>query len=577
MPTEHTTVESCVDAAIAAVGKHLVLGLPLGLGKPNQLVNAFYRRAVEDPSIDLHIVSALSLEKPEPTSDIEARFLKPFVERQFGTFEPLEFMAPLRKDTLPDNVTITEFYFRAGAMKNVAPAQYNYVSTNYTFVSRDVMLLGVNVVVQLVAAGEVDGEPMISLSCNTDVSLDLLPAMAAERARGRPVVSIAQVHADLPFMYNKALVKPDVFDMIVRNTAYDTTLFAVPNASVSPADFMLGFHASTLVRDGGTLQIGIGALGDAITYACQLRDSDNDSYRQIADEAAVNRDLVDEVGGLDRFEEGLYGCSEMFVNGFLHLMNAGILRRAVYGDVHLQRLLNDGKVTADVDIAMLRTLVSEGIISASLTAADVRYLTHWGIFSEHVSHSNSQLHVGDTSVPADLASEDNLQWIGEHALGKHLKHGIIMHGAFFLGPKDFYDALRDMTRAENERICMDSVRQINRLGDCTLHPLQRRHARFINTGMMVTLAGAVVSDGLENGQVISGVGGQYNFVAQAHDLPDARSVLCIRSCRGSCKGAVSNIVPHYGHITIPRHLRDIVITEYGVADLRAKTDSEIIQ
>lgn len=152
-----------------------------------------------------------------------------------------------------------------------------------------------------------------------------------------------------------------------------------------------------------------------------------------------------------------------------------------------------------------------------------------------------------------------------------------MHGSFFLGPHDFYAALRAMPREENEKICMDSVRQINRVGDQKLHPLQRRHARFINTGMMVTLSGAVVSDGLENGQVVSGVGGQYNFVAQAHDLPEARSILCIRSARGSGEHAASNIVPHYGHITIPRHLRDMVVSEYGVADLRAKSDAEIIK
>ena len=38
----------------------------------------------------------------------------------------------------------------------------------------------------------------------------------------------------------------------------------------------------------------------------------------------------------------------------------------------------------------------------------------------------------------------------------------------------------------------------------------------------------------------------------------------------------SNIVFNYGHITIPRHLRDFVITEYGIADLRGKTDRENI-
>jgi hypothetical protein len=45
----------------------------------------------------------------------------------------------------------------------------------------------------------------------------------------------------------------------------------------------------------------------------------------------------------------------------------------------------------------------------------------------------------------------------------------------------------------------------------------------MNTTMKVTLLGAAASDALESGQVVSGVGGQYNFVAMSHALPDARS------------------------------------------------------
>ena len=39
----------------------------------------------------------------------------------------------------------------------------------------------------------------------------------------------------------------------------------------------------------------------------------------------------------------------------------------------------------------------------------------------------------------------------------------------------------------------------------------------------------------------------------------------------------SNILWNYGHTTIPRHLRDIVVTEYGIADLRGTTDREIVE
>jgi hypothetical protein len=104
----------------------------------------------------------------------------------------------------------------------------------------------------------------------------------------------------------------------------------------------------------------------------------------------------------------------------------------------------------------------------------------------------------------------------------------------------------------------------------------RVDARFVNNAMMATLMGAVISDGLENGQVVSGVGGQYNFVAQAFALSGARSILTVEAARQAGSRPQSNIRWSYGHETIPRHLRDIIVTEYGVADLRGKSDAEVI-
>ncbi len=55
--------------------------------------------------------------------------------------------------------------------------------------------------------------------------------------------------------------------------------------------------------------------------------------------------------------------------------------------------------------------------------------------------------------------------------------------------------------------------------------------------------------------MLSGVGGQYNFVAQGHALEGARSILILRSWRESGGEVSSNMVWEYGHCTIPRHLR----------------------
>jgi acyl-CoA hydrolase len=153
----------------------------------------------------------------------------------------------------------------------------------------------------------------------------------------------------------------------------------------------------------------------------------------------------------------------------------------------------------------------------------------------------------------------------------------VLHGAFFLGPQSFYRALRDMTPDQIARIGMMPVSFTNELyGDELAKRRARVDARFVNNAMMATLMGAVISDGLEDGQVVSGVGGQYNFVAQAFALEGARSILTLEATRPAGSGMQSNIRWSYGHETIPRHLRDVIVTEYGVADLRGKSDAEVI-
>ena len=43
-PSYFNSIEDCVDALFTTVGNHIVLGIPLGIGKPNPLVNALYQR-----------------------------------------------------------------------------------------------------------------------------------------------------------------------------------------------------------------------------------------------------------------------------------------------------------------------------------------------------------------------------------------------------------------------------------------------------------------------------------------------------------------------------------------------------
>jgi acyl-CoA hydrolase len=442
----------------------------------------------------------------------------------------------------------------------------------------------VNVLAQLISKTQTNGTPKYSMSCNPEVALDLVPRMRAQEKHGKPVAIVGQVNTRLPFMYGDAEVRGSEFDMIVDDPAYCTTLFGTPKMSVSNADFMIGFYASTLVKDGGTLQIGIGSLGDALCYGLQLRHEFNGVYTKVLKKASAMKNFgqcIKKVGGVAPFDAGLYGSTEMLVDGYLHLIKSGIVKRKAYNDMTLQRLLNEGKIGERVSADTVAALLAEKTIKPVLTRKNFEFLQHFGIFKPEVQFAKKTLSVNGQHIPADLVNPSHRKRILQHCLGDSLKHGVLIHAGFFLGPQQFYDALNEMSEAERKCIYMTSVLNVNQLYDNKyakeeLKVLQRKHARFINAALMVTLSGAVVSDGLENGQVVSGVGGQYNFVSMAHALPDGRSILMAKSTRSKGKSVSSNVVWNYGHITIPRHLRDFVITEYGMADLRGKNDQQII-
>jgi hypothetical protein len=184
-----------------------------------------------------------------------------------------------------------------------------------------------------------------------------------------------------------------------------------------------------------------------------------------------------------------------------------------------------------------------------------------------------------TQLRANFDDPEQRRQIARTCLGERLRNGVVADAGFFFGPKGFYAALRDMPVAERRLFAMRAISFVNELygHEWELKVAQRRYARFVNTTMMVTGLGAAVSDALADGRVVSGVGGQYNFVAMAHALPEARSIVCVRATRDS-RGEVTSSIPwSCGHATIPRHLRDIVVTEYGIADLRGRTDREVVE
>jgi acyl-CoA hydrolase len=581
MPRTFDDVAECVESTLARVGPHIVLALPLGVGKPNPLANEFYRRARRDPAITLKIFTALSLRAPQWRGELERRLLQPLVERLFGNDVPLDYVRDLHDDCLPENVEIVEFFLDPGALLHVAHSQRHYVSSNYTHVARDVAAHGVNVIAQLVAKRTTEGSAEFSLGSNPDVTVDLLELLAPQRRQGREVVVIGEVNRHMPFMFGPAAVAAETFDFLVEHPRYDYELFAPPNPRLRTADYAIGLYAARLVRDGGTLQLGIGELGDAVVYGLQLRQQQNAEFRDMLRGLKADQrfgDALAAIGGDAPFESGLYACTEMFVDGFLDLYRTGILRRRVYDDARIQALLNDGALRERIDERFLAALAAAGF-GSPLDAAEFAQLQGLGVFQRDCRYADGRIENSEgSSAAARLDSPAARAELLALCAGRQLTGGILLHGGFFLGPRGFYAALRNLPESERRQFSMGGVAFVNQLDgpDRALKIAQRRHARFINSTMMVTLLGAAVSDGLADGQVVSGVGGQYNFVAMAHSLPDARSILALHSTREKNGALTSNILWNYAHTTVPRHLRDVVVTEYGVADLRGRTDQEAI-
>ncbi len=581
MPRTFDDVAECVESTLARVGPHIVLGLPLGIGKPNPLVNEFYRRARRDPGITLKIITALSLRAPQWRGELERRFLQPLVERLFGDDVPLDYVRDLHENSVPDNVEIVEFFLDPGALLHVAHSQCHHISTNYTHVARDVAAHGVNVIAQLIAKRSIDGRAEFSLGSNPDVTVDLLELLAPQRRQGREVVVIGEINRHMPFMFGPAAVAAETFDFLVEHPRYDYGLFAPPSQRLGAVDFAIGLYGARLVRDGGTLQLGIGELGDAVVYGLQLRQQQNAEFRDMLRTLHAQErfgESLGAIGGDAPFESGLYACTEMFVDGLLDLYRTGVLRRRVYDDVRIQGLLNEAAIGERIDEALLAALDAVGF-GSPLDAAEFALLQGLGVFRRDCRFANGHIENSEgMRAAARLDSKACRDELLELCAGRRLTGGTLLHGAFFLGPRGFYAALRDLPEAERRQFSMGGVAFVNQLDGPAqaLKIAQRRHARFINSTMMVTLLGAAVSDGLADGQVVSGIGGQYNFVAMAHSLPEARSILALRSTREKGGVVTSNIVWNYGHASIPRHLRDIVVTEYGIADLRGRSDQDVI-
>lgn len=399
-----------LSQAVAEIRPDDFLAIPLGPGIPGAFMHALGER---DDFEKLEVFGAL-------LPDLYKLFTRKGVRYRSGFFSAAE-----------------RFLVQSGANIEFVPADFRRF---------DVIARNMNPrVVATAGAMPVDGR--VSLSLHAGASIDELHRAAADP--GRVVIVEVSPHFPRTFgvepQHTHSLALEEI-DYLVQSDAKPINL---PDAEPTEAERAIAAHAMRFIRDGATLQTGIGGIPS-----------------QIASMVAAS-----DLGDL-----GVH--SEMFTTGLMRLHQAG-------------------KVT------------------------------------------------NRKGSPFDGFSVTT----------------------FAAGVPELYDWLH-----ENEQVRFLPVTVVNSAAAINAN----RNMVTINGAMAIDLAGQAMADSIEGSQ-FSGIGGHEDFVGSPGLSEGGRSLLCLPATTTVNGTLVSRVVPSLATgsiVTTPRHQVDVVITEFGVAELQGCTVRE---
>ena len=145
------------------------------------------------------------------------------------------------------------------------------------------------------------------------------------------------------------------------------------------------------------------------------------------------------------------------------------------------------------------------------------------------------------------------------------------------------NAYKSFDRGVTVANCLFGTRKLNSFAErnpaiCVV-PISHSHGasnlarlavfRAVNSALEVDLSGQMNAEQV-NGRYVGTVGGQPDFVRGALAAPGGRSIIALPSTASG--GATSRIVAALsGPVTTPRCDADVVVTDWGIAELRGKT------
>jgi acyl-CoA hydrolase len=175
---------------------------------------------------------------------------------------------------------------------------------------------------------------------------------------------------------------------------------------------------------------------------------------------------------------------------------------------------------------------------------------------------------GDYGIHTEMFSDGlmELQRAGKVTNRKGLHDGVSI-ATFALGSRGLYDWLDG-----NPGVRFLPVDAVNDPAQIA----RNRRMISVNGALSVDLLGQVIADRLGEREH-SGIGGHEDFVTGAAFSEEGRSLICLPATANTPAGCVSRIAsvfPLGSCVTTPRHQVDVVVTEYGAAELAGRTATE---
>lgn len=399
--------------AAALLRPNDTLAVPLGPGQPGAFLHALSAR---DDWQGLSVFAALLI-------DVYPLFTRKGVTLLSGFFGPVE--RALRAGGHAVHFVPADFRRFANLARAMAPR------------------------VMATAAAPPDAEGWLSLSLHAGATVEELRRCGRDASR----VLIVETNARLPRTLglppqHRHALHIDEVDVLVES---DRDVVTLPDAEPDAIERRIAEHARRFIRDGATLQTGIGGVPNQI--ARLLAEGDGGDY-------------------------GIH--TEMFTDGLMRLHTAGKIRNR------------------------------KGIFDGFSVAT------------------------------------------------------------FAFGTRALYDWLDG-----NDEVRFLPVAQTNEPGLIA----RNRQMISINGALSVDLVGQVVADRIGEKEH-SGIGGHEDFVTGAAFSEGGRSLICLPSFANTPEGRVSRIASSFAAgtcITTPRHQVDVIVTEYGAAELAGRTAGERAQ